>query len=87
MCIRDRLVPAQIALFTLNLVCGALVGSEFPLANKIFLKFTEEVSEAIDAALLFLKKSRKYVVWDDEVGTTLLCYSLDLGSVPLASAL
>jgi len=39
------LMPMQIALFTLNLICGALVGSEFPLANKIFLKLTEEISE------------------------------------------
>ena len=41
----ELLAPVQIALFILNLMCGALVGSEFPLANKIFLKAADQVSE------------------------------------------
>ncbi|HLD02479.1 MAG TPA: hypothetical protein VJC07_02150 [Candidatus Nanoarchaeia archaeon] len=47
-------------------------------ANCFFNTVTEEVSEEIDAVLLFLKKSRRYVTWDEEAGSTLMCFSLDL---------
>jgi hypothetical protein len=47
-------------------------------ANRFFNTVTEEVNEEIDAALLFLKKSRKYVEWDEDAGSTLMCHSLDL---------
>jgi hypothetical protein len=43
-----------------------------------FNTVTEEVTEDIDAVLLFLKKSRRYVQWDDDAGSTLMCYSLDM---------
>jgi hypothetical protein len=42
-----------------------------------FNTVTEEVTEEIDAVLLFLKKSRRYVQWDEDAGSTLMCYSLD----------
>ena len=47
-------------------------------SNRFFNTVTEEVSEELDAVLLFLKKSRRYVTWDDETGSTLVCFSLDL---------
>ncbi len=47
-------------------------------ANRFFNTVTEEPSAEIDAVLLFLKKSRRYVVWDDDAGSTLTCHSLDL---------
>jgi hypothetical protein len=47
-------------------------------ANCFFNTVTEEVSEELDAVLLFLKKSRRYVTWDEEKGSSLVCFSLDL---------
>ena len=46
--------------------------------NRFFNTVTEEVSEEIGAALLFLKKSRRYVEWDEDAGSTLMCHSLDM---------
>jgi hypothetical protein len=47
-------------------------------ANRFFNTVTETVSEEIEAVLLFLKKSRRYVRWDEDTGSILTCYSLDL---------
>ena len=49
-------------------------------ANRFFNTVTEEVSEEIDAVLLFLKKSRRYIEWDDDAGSTLMCFSLDMAT-------
>ena len=46
--------------------------------NRFFNTVTEEVSQDIEAVLLFLKKSRKYVEWDEDAGSTLMCHSIDL---------
>jgi hypothetical protein len=48
--------------------------------NRFFNTVTEEVSDEIDAVLLFMKKSRRYVEWDDSKGSTLVCYSLDMAT-------
>ena len=38
-------IIVQAAIFILSLVSGVLVGSEFPLANRIYLKGTKRVGE------------------------------------------
>jgi hypothetical protein len=43
-----------------------------------FNTVTEDTTEEIPAVLLFLKKSRRYVQWDEDAGSTLMCYSLDM---------
>ncbi|MBI4487502.1 MAG: hypothetical protein HY694_00320 [Deltaproteobacteria bacterium] len=47
-------------------------------ANRFFNTVTEEPSEEIEAVLLFLKKTRRYVVWDEDAGSVLTCHSLDM---------
>ena len=47
-------------------------------SSRFFNTVTEEATEDIDAVLLFLKKSRRYVQWDEDAGSTLMCYSTDL---------
>ena len=68
----DRLIPHEC--FNVKLQKD---GQWIP-TNRFFNTVTEEVNEEINAALLFLKKSRKYVVWDEDAGSTLMCHSIDL---------
>lgn len=46
--------------------------------HAFFNTVTEDVTAELDAVLLFLKKSRRYVQWDDDAGSTVMCYSLDM---------
>jgi hypothetical protein len=53
------------------------VNGQWIPSYQFFNTVTEEVTDEIDAVLLFLKKSRRYVQWDEDAGSTLMCYSLD----------
>lgn len=69
----DRLIPHEC--FNVKLKDKS---DQWIPANRFFNTVTEEVSEEINAVLLFLKKSRKYVEWDEDSGSSLMCYSLDM---------
>ena len=44
-------LPAQLAIFALNFLCGVLVGAEFPLANHLYLEGSDRVGQV--AGLLY----------------------------------